>query len=187
MPSPVSAEQRGEPHFDLVTWLGVYRALPPGVVGGDNSTLNLDLDNSPQPDGYLRIVEQAGGQTRMVEGYLVGAPELIIEIAASSVSYDLHDKLNAYRRNGVREYLVWRTEEHAIDWFVLVNDQNQLLLPDADGIVRSSQLPGLWLDPAAVICGDMARALTVLQQGLADATHQRFIEQLKTAMSPKPV
>lgn len=186
MPSPVSAEQHGEPHFDLITWLGVYRSLTPGVVGGDNSTLNLDLDNSPQPDGYLRIVEQAGGQTRMVEGYLVGAPELIIEIAASSVSYDLHDKLNSYRRNGVREYLVWRTEERAIDWFVSVNDQYQLLLADQDGIVRSSLLPGLWLDPAAVIRGDMARALAVLQQGLVDATHQRYVEQLKMAMTKQP-
>ena len=87
MPSPVSAEHHGEPHFDFITWLGVYRAMTPGVVGGDNSTLNLDLDNAPQPDGYLRILEQAGGQTRMVDGFLVGAPELIVEVAASTVKW----------------------------------------------------------------------------------------------------
>lgn len=27
MPSPVSAEQHGEPHFDLITWLGGRQAL----------------------------------------------------------------------------------------------------------------------------------------------------------------
>lgn len=106
MPSPVSAARHGEPHFDFITWLGVYRAVTPGVLGGDNSTLNLDLDNSPQPDGYLRIIEQAGGQSRISDGYLVGAPELIVEVAASSVSYDLHDKRNAYRRNGDRKSVV---------------------------------------------------------------------------------
>ncbi len=183
MPSPVSAEHHGEPHFDFIGLLFTYRAMTPGIVGGGNSTLNLDLDNTPQPDGYLRIVEQAGGQTRMVDGFLVGAPELIVEIAASSVSYDLHDKLNAYRRNGVREYLVWRTEDKAIDWFVLINDRFEWLPAGQDGIVRSSVLPGLWLDPAAVLRGDMARTLAVLQQGLADAAHQQFAEQLKTAMS----
>jgi Uma2 family endonuclease len=40
---------------------------------------------------------------RLVDGYIEGAPELIAEIAAGSASYDLHDKLNAYRRNKVRE------------------------------------------------------------------------------------
>jgi len=180
MPSPVSATRHGEPHFDSITWLGVYRAMTPGVVGGDNSTLNLDLDNAPQPDGYLRITEQAGGQTRMEDGYLVGAPELVVEVAASSVSYDLHDKLNVYRRNGVREYLVWRTEDRAMDWFVLINGRFEKLPVGDDGILRSTVLPGLWLDPAAVIRGDLRRALEVLNLGIADASHEAFVEKLKS-------
>ncbi len=179
MPSPVSAERHGEPHFDFITWLGVYRAMTPGVVGGDNSTLNLDLDNSPQPDGYLRITEKVGGRTRMIDGYLVGAPELIVEVAASSVSYDLHDKLNAYRRNGVCEYLVWRTEDRAIDWFVLHDGRFERLPTDDSGILRSSILPGLWLDPDAVLCGDLRRALDMLNRGIADQAHQRFVETLQ--------
>ncbi|MEB3343019.1 Uma2 family endonuclease [Okeania sp.] len=42
------------------------------------------------------------------DGYVEGAPELIVEISASSASIDLHDKLKAYRSNQVQEYLVWR-------------------------------------------------------------------------------
>lgn len=178
MPSPVSAERHGEPHFDLITWLGVYRAMTSGVVGGDNSTLNLDLDNSPQPDGYLRIVEQAGGQTKMIDGYLSGAPELIVEISASSVSYDSHDKLNAYRRNGVREYLIWRTEDHAIDWYVLVEGRFDLMPIGNDGIYRSVTFPGLWLDPNAAIHGDLAKVLQVLNAGVADPSHPKFVQGL---------
>jgi hypothetical protein len=143
MSSPVSADRHGEPHFDLNGWLFMYRAMTPGVVGGDNSALQLDFDNAPQPDGYLRLTEQAGGQSRLVNGYIQGAPEFIVEIAASTVSYDLHDKLNAYRRNGVKEYVVWRTEDSAIDWFILVDGRFDRHTVSDDGIYRSLVFPGL--------------------------------------------
>ena len=73
--------------------------------------MRLDEDNEPQPDVLLRIEPDAGGQSRVSgDDYIEGAPELVVEIVASSTSVDLHDKLRAYRRNGVREYVVWRTQ-----------------------------------------------------------------------------
>jgi len=181
--SPVSADGHGEPHSDLITWLGTYRAMTPGVICGDNSTLHLDIDNAPQPDGYLRLTEHAGGQSRVVDGYIEGAPELIVEIAASSVSYDLHDKLNAYRRNGVKEYVVWRTEDCAIDWFILVDGRFDRHPAADDGIFRSLVFPGLWLDATAILQGKMAEVLRVLQHGLADDSHQQFVAQLAQTQS----
>jgi hypothetical protein len=174
MPSPVSAEDHGEPHFDLITVGFIYRAGTPAVRGGDNATLRLDLDNEPQPDGYLRLLPECGGQARLVGGYVTGAPELIVEIAASSASYDLHEKLNAYRRNGVREYVVWRVWDAAIDWFVLRGGRFEPQQP-RDGIYRSEVLPGLWLASDAVLQGDLARVLAVLQQGLASPEHAAFV------------
>src|SRR5262245_10348691 len=118
MPSPVTSEYHGDPHFSLNTWMGLYAFSTSGVKGSDNATIRLvNGDNVPQPDACLRIL---GGQCRTDDdGYLIGGPDLAAEIAASSVSYDLHDKLQAYQRNGVREYIVWRVEDFAIDWFVL--------------------------------------------------------------------
>lgn len=185
MPSPVSAEEHGEPHFDFVTWLGVYRAHTPGVRGGDNSTLRLDLDNMPQPDAYLRVESECGGQTRMVEGYIEGGPELIAEVAASSASYDLHDKLNAYRRNGVQEYVVWRVWDQQFDWFQLVGGRYEPLAADAKGIYRSRTFPGLWMDSAAVVRGDLAQVLAVLQQGLESPEHAIYVEALAAARSKR--
>jgi len=173
MPSPVSAEDHGEPHFDLNGWLFVYRAHTPQVRGGDNATLRLDLDNEPQPDGYLRLLRECGGQSRLIEGYVTGAPEMVVEIAASSASYDLHEKLNAYRRNGVREYVVWRVWDEAVDWFVLHSGRFEPLAP-ADGIYRSEVFPGLWLQAHAVLRGDLAQVLQVLEQGLASPEHAAF-------------
>lgn len=178
MPSSVTQTEHGGPHFDLIGWLGFYAASTPGVEGGDNSTLRLDLDNEPQPDALLRILPELGGQSRDDGKYVGGAPELIAEVAASSASYDLHEKLRAYRRNGVREYLVWRVWDRAIDWFVLRDDRYERLAPGPSGHFESLVLPGLWLDAEALLRGDLAAVLAAAQQGLATPEHVDFVRRL---------
>ncbi len=183
--SPVSAKHHAEPHFNLITLLGLYQLHTPGVVGGDNGTLRLDLDNEPQPDAYLRRLPEFGGQCVLDDkGYVAGAPELVAEVAVSSVSYDLHDKLNAYRRNQVREYLVWRVRDRQVDWFVLREGPFEKLSPGADGLLRSEVFPGLWLDPPAVIARDAARMFQVAMQGVASPEHHAFLTRLKAAENP---
>ena len=119
MPSPVRYEQHGKPHAALMGWLVYYWANTPGVAAADNSTLRLDTDNEPQPDAVLHIEPAHGGQVRIdAAGYLASAPELVAEVAASSASIDLDSKLRVYLRNDVREYVVWRVLDEAIDWFV---------------------------------------------------------------------
>lgn len=178
IPSPVSAEEHGEPHFEFNGWLYLYRAQTPGVRGGDNSTLRLDLDNEPQPDAYLRLLPECGGQARIAEGYLEGAPELIAEIAASSASYDMHDKLNVYRRNQVREYVVWRVWDRQIDWFILSAGRYEKLQM-RDGVYRSQVFPGLWLDCDAAIASDSARVVQTLKRGLSSPGHKEFAERIR--------
>jgi Uma2 family endonuclease len=179
MPSPVRLRRHGQPHLHLATWLGNYEAATPGVEAGNNGTVRLDDDNEPQPDAFLLIDPARGGQARIsADDYVELAPELVAEVAASSVSYDLHAKLGAYRRNGVREYLVWRVLDRHFDWFALRAGQFEPLALDA-GVLRSEVFPGLWLDPAALLTGDMARVLVVLQQGLADPGHAAFVQRLQ--------
>ena len=176
MPSPVSTVNHGDPHFALITWMGMYTVQTPGVVGGDNATIRLDVDNEPQPDVHLRM--KSGGTSSIAEGLLEGPPELVAEVSATSASYDLHDKFNAYRRNGVKEYIVWRVLDLAIDWFVLREGRYIPLAVSADGIYRSDVFPGLWLDSAALIAQNMPRVLEVLQAGLASPGHGDFVRKL---------
>jgi Uma2 family endonuclease len=179
MPPPVSAEEHGAPHADLMAWLGVYRAHTPGVQVADNATVRLDWDNAPQPDALLRILPRYGGQTRDDEGYVRGGPEWAGEIAATSASYDLHEKKEAYRRNGVREYLVWRVEDRAIDWFELHGGSYEPLQAGDDGIYRSEVFPGLWLDSQALLAGNMRRVLDALQRGLNSTEHAEFVNRFQ--------
>jgi Uma2 family endonuclease len=178
MPSPVSHKNHSGPHFLVVAWLAHYVETTPGVEGGDNGTLRLDLENEPQPDAFLRILPEFGGQSHDDGDYIGGPLELIVEVAASSASYDLHDKLRAYQRNGVREYVVWRVRDKAIDWFVLRNDLYVRLDLDSEGRNRSQVFPGLWLDPAALIRRDMARHAAAWQQGLASPEHAEFAARM---------
>jgi Uma2 family endonuclease len=180
VPSPVRHRQHGSPHAHLVGWLFQYAANTPGVEVGDNSSVRLDLDNEPQPDALLLIDPACGGQVRVsADGIIEGAPELVAEVASSSVSYDLHAKLHVYRRSGVREYIVWRVLERQIDWFVLRAGQYERLPLDAQGLLRSEIFPGLWLDPAAFVRGDLPTVLTIVQQGLGSPEHVAFVARLR--------
>jgi Uma2 family endonuclease len=183
MSSPVSNQGHAAPHFRLIGWLSRYCDVTPGVQGGDNATLRLDLDNEPQPDAFLRILPAAGGQSQDdQDDYVKGAPELVAEVASSSVSYDLHSKLDAYRRNGVCEYVVWRVRDRALDWFVLREGRYERLVAGPDGITRSQVFPGLWLDAAALLAGDTVRVADVVQQGLGSPEHAAFAGRLRETL-----
>jgi Uma2 family endonuclease len=174
MASPVRYVSHGKPHGQLMTWLGVYEAATPGVGMGDNATLRLDADNEPQPDALLRL-ESGGSSTVSEDDYIEGAPELIVEVAASSAANDLHDKKKVYRRNGVKEYIVWQVLENKLDWFVLENGEYILLMPE-NGVIKSIFFPGLWLDVMALLAGDIAQVLAILQQGLSCQEHLSFVQ-----------
>jgi len=178
--SPLRHTQHGKPHSRIMTWLGVYQTMTAGVDLSVEPTVRLDLDNEPQPDALLLIKPEAGGQTRLSDdGYIEGAPELIVEIAASSVAIDTGSKKQAYRRSGVREYVVWQAFENQIEWFVLTEGDYRSLAPDADGIIRSRVFPGLWLAIEALLNDEMQQVLEVLQAGIRSAEHTAFIETLE--------
>jgi Uma2 family endonuclease len=184
MPSRVRYAGHGRPHFRLATWLGMYEWDTPGVESAANGTVRLDLDNELQPDAFLIIGPERGGQARISEDdYIEGAPELVAEVASTRASYDLGKKLHVYRRNGVREYIVWRVLDRQVDWFVNHEGQFQPMLPAANGLLYSTVFPGLWLDPAALVLGDKARVKAVLQRGLDSPEHAEFIARLERAQN----
>jgi Uma2 family endonuclease len=177
--SPLRFKSHGKPHGDLIIWLGTYKVATPGVELGDNTTVRLDLDNEPQPDVVLLVDEQLGGQAHISDDdYIEGAPELIAEVAASSAANDLYDKKWVYRRNGVKEYIVWQIFENKLAWFLLENGEYISLDTDTNAIIKSRVFPGLWLDVDALLTGKIAQVLTVLQQGVNSQEHQDFLQRL---------
>lgn len=183
--APVSAFHC-DPHADLIGWLSFYRLSTPQVKVGDSGSIRLSPDSMPQPDACLRIAPAFGGQTRLSnDGYIEGPPELAAEVAASSASYDLHSKLELYRDQGVREYIVWRVYDQDLDWFVLRDGKYEPLPPGPDGFLRSVVFPGLWLDKKSLLAGDLAAVLRLVQAGTASPEHAAFVERLQRASEAK--
>jgi hypothetical protein len=178
--SPARLEQHSQPHALVQGWLWNYSLATPGVATGISATVCLGPDDVPQPDALLRILEEHGGHSRLTsKDYLEGAPELVAEIAPSTASLNAREKLDSYRRAGVREYMLWRTVDKAVNWWFLEDDEYHPMAPGPTGIFQSRIFPGLWLDSAAAIAGDGARVLATLQEGLHSAEHAIFIETLK--------
>ncbi|MGD1699418.1 Uma2 family endonuclease [Dapis sp. BLCC M229] len=167
MASPLRFQPHAEPHGNIIGWLWTYKVATPEVQMGIEPTVRLDIDNEPQPDGVLLINPESGGNSRLSDdGYIEGAPELVVEIAASSATIDLGDKKLAYQRSGVREYIVWQVFEQKIDWFSLEDGDYISLVPNERGVIYSIVFPGLWLDVSAMLAGNMQQVLEVLQTGI---------------------
>ncbi len=160
MASPVRADLHGIPHVRLATVLQVFATKHPGLIVADNATIRLDTLNEPQPD--LLLMREPGQAHLDADGYISGAPEFIAEIAASSASYDLHQKKRTYLRAGVLEYLVWLADENRLIWWCLKDDEFIEIEANAEGLLESVNFRGLVIDSAALTSGDLATALARL-------------------------
>lgn len=181
MGSPVRTTRHAWPAHLLAAWLAAYEFATPGLRAGHNGTLRLDLDNEPQPDLMLWVPEAAGGRAHVdADDYLTGPPELVIEVAATSTSKDLHQKRDVYRRNGVPEYLVHRVEDAAVDWFLLEQSAYSRQQPDPHGCLHSRIFPGLCLDVAALLRGDLTALRTAVERATATEQHAAFVQRLRS-------
>ena len=177
MPSPLGIEH-GERDHDLAYWLGCYKARTRGVRAALNTTTQFDEYGEPQPDLQLRIPEELGGQTRIVGGYVVGPPELIVEVSRTTRGYDLGSKKADYERAGVSEYLFVGLDPEEIRWFIGRDGRVEELTPDPEGVYRSCVFPGLWLDSRAFFADDMDALIATLERGLATPEHAALVERL---------
>lgn len=163
-------------------WLEIYIAATPGLESGVGASVILDRNNEYQPDVFLRIVPERGGQTQVTEEkYILDAPELVVEVSLSSLSQDLHEKLAVYRRSGVREYIVWALRDSEIRWYSFESRAEVRLTPNRAGVTCSRFFPGLWLDTAALLAQDMSKVLTTVRLGIKSPEHAAFVKKLSAA------
>ncbi|MBY0528148.1 MAG: Uma2 family endonuclease [Gemmataceae bacterium] len=182
MASPLR-RAHGVSHPELSGAFWLYKAATPGVEVLDNATTILGEESEPQPDLALRILPECGGQSRTDgDDYVVGAPEVVAEIAHSSRAIDMHRKRDDYRDAGVREYLVVCLEEAELHWFDFSTEQR--LRPNRDGVYKSIVFPGLWIDGRALLDRDSMKLIAVLQHGLNSREHRAFKKRLGAAIEP---
>ena len=185
MPSPVS-EDHGGTDDNVGGWLYDYRKSIPALKGGANATVKLGRFGQPHPDRQLRIRPEFGGSAGVEAGYVVGPPELVVEVSWSSREFDLGPKKRDYEKAGVQEYVVFALEPDEVFWFVRRDGRFVELAPGEDGIFRSEAFPGLWLDPAALFAEDLDRVTAILDQGRATPEHAAFVARLAKSRRARP-
>jgi len=178
MPAALRLEH-GDVHGEIIAWLKLYKAATSGTRVLDNATVILADDSEPQPDATLLILPEHGGQTSERDGYVCGPPELVVEVALSSVAYDLHAKRNDYERYGVGEYLIVILKEQRVVWLGREEDRFVELPTDEEGLLRSKLFGGLWLDPTALLACDTNRLHEALRGGLESDEHRRTVERIQ--------
>lgn len=172
--------RHGESDNRLSGLLYLYRAATPGTRSQNNATTIMGGETEVQPDSALLVLPEFGGQTRDGEdGYTYGAPELVIEVALSSRSIDLHAKLREYERAGVREYAVHAVSGAEVHWFATADGRFEPLGRDPDGLIRSRAFPGLWFDVDAFPRDDDRALIAALNLGLASPEHATFVAELR--------
>jgi Uma2 family endonuclease len=182
MASPVSYQNHVKQDIHLGGLLFLYSSQTPGVSSGNNATILLDSGNEPQPDQVLFIEPANGGRiTINGDGYIDGSPELVVEISGTTAGIDMGKKREVYRRNDVKEYIVWRVYDDEIDWFALQGEEWITLSP-VEGILKSNVFPGLWLNLQALFADDKKASIATLNQGLASPEHAEFVTRLSQAL-----
>ncbi len=172
--------RHAKPH-SLASWIAEsYASETPSIEVGADASIRLSEDDEVRPDVILWIDAGASSRARIdADGYVTGSPELAIEVASSSASYDAHAKADLYRRQGFAEYLLYIVQTCEVRWFALENGAYVRLPVDDRGIIRSRILPGLWLDERAFAAHDRAKIHAVLREGLQSPEHAAFVAGLR--------
>ncbi len=179
MPSPQKLPH-SRAHQLVSHWLGEYAHATPGTEALLNNTQILGPDSEPQPDACLFIRPEFGGKVRVdAEGFLHGAPELIVEVSSATESIDLHRKKDDYEKAGVREYVVLALRLREVFWFLRHSGRYRKVALPASGVFHARTFPGLWLDADAILQNDTGRVLAVVREGLATAEHAAFVAKLE--------
>lgn len=170
------------PHGRLGTLVAAllvaYEVATPGVEGLANATTILDEKNEPEPDYQLRILSEYGGRAVVTaDQYILGAPELVIEISHSTLNLDLKKKSVIYKEQGVKEYWVVDVDAAQIHWFVWPEGEHAV---DSDRVLRSVVFPGFWIDSQALFQENIVQLQTTLNQGLQQPEHASFVSHLKS-------
>ena len=96
-----------------------------------------DLSSAVQPDLIYVSTKNMGIMNE--DGYIYGAPDLVIEVLSSDRKRDLVLKKSLYERAGVKEYFVVDPTTRKMQLFVLENNNYKLVYDEA-GLFQSPML-----------------------------------------------
>jgi Uma2 family endonuclease len=164
--------RKSYPHARLIYFFGglltEYELATPTVDGLLNVTLIVSPTCEVQPNLVLRLEPEFGGKSLVVNDFLSGGAELLIEIADKPSPVNVSLKPKEFSRSGIGEYLFLGVRDQDARHFSAKSGWEATRM--REGTWKSVALPGLWLNLTAVFAHDSRKALQTLRRGL---THRR--------------
>jgi hypothetical protein len=170
-------------HWDLTVMLGRYHERTPGIFMMSRMTVLLPTGDLIQP--HLSISFSDACTFAPPDGSAKGAPQLAIDMECSLPDAELEERLRAFASGGVGEYMFMSVYPWECRWYRNPRYQRrhnhggvfQRVMPDEEGIVRSSTCPGLWISFDAILGGEGRSRdwKAVIDRGLASPEHQEFM------------
>lgn len=179
MNPPVNWGHHGLPTARIIGWLAQYEIETYGLELATDASVYFGNNNCVQPDAALRI-QNGGLSKRRADGSVTGAPELVVEVAASSAAYDLHEKKDLYLASRVPEYLLWIVYDRQVLWYQLQDDRYEPLPVERNGCIRSQMFPGLRLDSKPLLADQKMKVARTLKSGLSSVEYLEFAAKLKS-------
>ncbi len=145
--SPVSDEHADVSGFLLALFRYFVEAHGLGIVRSEPFLVRLGADlPAYSPDIFFVV---ASRQNLFRPTYFDGAPDLVVEvISPESRARDRGEKFENYEKAGVREYWLIDPERRRAEFYALGEDGfYEPITADAQGVIHSRVLEGLWVKP----------------------------------------
>ncbi len=172
-------------HWDLTIMLGRYHQRTPGIFMMSRMTVALPTRRS-HPTVTLSVSFSDACTFAAPDGSATGAPQLAIDMECSLPEAELEERLRVFAAGGVGEYMFMSVYPWECRWYRNQRYQRyhnhagvfERILPDEEGIVRSSTCPGLWISFDAILGGEGRSRdwQAVIDRGLASPEHQHFMD-----------
>jgi len=162
----------------LRAWLRTYAEATAGLEMLADVPVEFGDGTEATVDALLRVREAAGGQSRIDDGRVEGAPELILEMFDGVSPGTVHRRQLEYKKKGVTESIVVDREGTA-PWY---SPGPYTLYPDNEDVMSGVTFPGLKLHLGCFYENDLSAQLSQLTGEFGSGGH-RWYEEWLTADS----
>ncbi|MDB5337973.1 MAG: hypothetical protein JWN70_3592 [Planctomycetaceae bacterium] len=164
---------------DLALCVNRYRLFTPGIYVCLHVAVVLDEQTRIVP-GLIAMVNHGRlKQCEPVTHGFQGPPNFVLDVFDSDEMTEYESRRTIFERFGVVEYVAVENAEHPIlHWNRHDGTRFETAHPDAQGVIKSKALPGLWIPVKALTARDWWLILATIERGVTRRGHHEHQETI---------
>ena len=135
--------------------------VEPSLIGQVNSGKNKQCHTGDEGGAYDRFF---------------GPPNFVFDVFKKGDDEIYQDRRCLFEEHGVIEYVAWFSSKRLPIWNRLIEGKYEEIEKDAEDLIKSSSLPGLWFPISALAHTNMFVILAKISQGISRREHHEFMK-----------